>query len=697
MPPGSNHRSRSRSRFRRLVRKRLSAVGQCMLMPVQLLFWPLELVNLFHRTGVQHRSKRRRNSRSSWKRFQRKLVEIPLLMTAAPIRFLTRPFRRRRARYLSYFLPAIGVVGLVAFVVYQTVFLTERVQNRYFAGARRAMRSGNMELAESYFRRLRDRQQLSDMEALQWAFVMKETGDLEQYQNALDRLAPPNAEGFGPAHAAQALELASRLQAAEQACLDPRGTRKFLTVGTGHRNGFRAHPTQLKQLAFHLDHADDLDHRVKVARAIYLIHSGNVREAVAYLADVAQQAPELYLTIAQLGQSRGVDEEIREALHNATSVFQRRLRDCPMDQPARLMLAATYVQLGQLDDAEATIERGLELLATHELRQAMAELHVKQFDVAPVSPQTNALAERLIRLKSAIAIAPGFQPAYQRMVLLLREFGGPAPQQQVESMPLKRVLESMVTSGQPVKLTRGVARRDLGLPEVTPDQKNIDHRSEYQITFADGHVETGFVSARTPLPYLHMLRPPHAFTTDRAEVVIEGIVKDGAEVRVDGEPVAPTNGKFKKHYALPKVGSYQPTVVVSKPKTAPRKQVLEIRRVRDLARAAKDFEADPGLAYARYRDRPDQFRGRKVSLNGRVFHVLKRDGAMSLQMMARCEDARGCSIWVDYPVATAVRSGDWVRVHGTLAGEKKFRTEGGSVLSAPRVEAQFVLPSGAGK
>jgi hypothetical protein len=74
--------------------------------------------------------------------------------------------------------------------------------------------------------------------------------------------------------------------------------------------------------------------------------------------------------------------------------------------------------------------------------------------------------------------------------------------------------------------------------------------------------------------------------------------------------------------------------------------------------------------------------------------VTVSEGRTVLQMLARdCPSGQRCPLWVTYPAATDITADQWVRVLGTVAGEQQFRSESNRVLTVPRVDAVFVLPS----
>jgi hypothetical protein len=120
-----------------------------------------------------------------------------------------------------------------------------------------------------------------------------------------------------------------------------------------------------------------------------------------------------------------------------------------------------------------------------------------------------------------------------------------------------------------------------------------------------------------------------------------------------------------------------------------------VRRVADLAAEAASYPVEAELTYSRIAQNPTIYRGHHVRMRGRVYNVDVRDGRSDLQLLVSdCPRGQRCPLWVRYSAATDASVGAWVEVVGEIGGEQQFRARGGDrVMSVPRVDAVFVLPS----
>jgi hypothetical protein len=222
----------------------------------------------------------------------------------------------------------------------------------------------------------------------------------------------------------------------------------------------------------------------------------------------------------------------------------------------------------------------------------------------------------------------------------------------------------------------------------------FEHRAEYRVALPDGQMHTGTVQTRVPYATLMIDRPGHAVVTDSETVEIAGAVHQSGTVTIDGAAVETTDGRFLSTHAIGGVGQHEVRVVARQPGRAPRAIVLSIRRVDDLAVEAASFAPEPGLTYARLAQNPTIYRSQRIALEGRIYNINVANGQSVLQMLVRdCPRGERCPLWVTYGQATDATINDWVRVLGTVAGEQQFRSESDRVITVPRVDAQFVLPT----
>lgn len=230
--------------------------------------------------------------------------------------------------------------------------------------------------------------------------------------------------------------------------------------------------------------------------------------------------------------------------------------------------------------------------------------------------------------------------------------------------------------------------------EAATEGQSISHSTRYRIVPPGGVPVEGSIETRMPLAMLHLDRPGTSLVTDRAEVEIAGTVGPRATITVGDRTIATLEGRFFARWPLTAMGDQDVTLRVREPDKAPRREVIHLRRVPDLAAEAARYPVERDLDYARLAQNPGTYRGRHVAFEGFAYHVEVADGRSVLQILVRdCPGGQRCPLWVTYPAATdAVRS-SWVRVVGEVAGEQQFRAaNGGQILTVPRVDAAFVLP-----
>jgi hypothetical protein len=270
----------------------------------------------------------------------------------------------------------------------------------------------------------------------------------------------------------------------------------------------------------------------------------------------------------------------------------------------------------------------------------------------------------------------------------------PAITVQVEALPGSTAM----LDGQALALdAQGRGTRAYPIADLTPGADgHVQHVVRWQVQPPSGQAAEGTLTTRVPLASIQIDRPGAEVVTDRDRIEIAGAVAPQSTVTIDGAPVAVTEGRFLHPYPLPQVGSFTPRIVASAPGRAPATRTITIRRVADLAQEAAGFEHDRTLTYARIAQGPAQFQGQRVAFEGRVYNVDVQNGRSVLQLLVRdCPAGQRCPLWVTYPAATDVTVESWVRVLGVVAGEQQFRSESGQVRTVPRVDASYVLPSGA--
>lgn len=237
---------------------------------------------------------------------------------------------------------------------------------------------------------------------------------------------------------------------------------------------------------------------------------------------------------------------------------------------------------------------------------------------------------------------------------------------------------------------RGTLR--FGIPPQPSEGNTYDHEVSYRVVPPDGAARDGRVQTRIPYASLQIDRPGRQQLTEGSSIELSGVTHAEASLQLDGQPLSQREGRFVKTLSLPEVGAYEFAVTASQPGHATRTTRLNVERVSSLAQAARSFDADKTLTYAKVHENPETYRGRKVAMTGRAYHVEVAAGRTVLQMLVKdCPRGERCPLWVVAEGVTSATKESWVRVLGTLAGEQRFRSQAGREVSVPRVDAQFVL------
>ena len=240
----------------------------------------------------------------------------------------------------------------------------------------------------------------------------------------------------------------------------------------------------------------------------------------------------------------------------------------------------------------------------------------------------------------------------------------------------------------------GHATQDYPLEDTTGEAPLFEKTVHYRVVLPDGSAPAeGDVAVRIPFATLQVDRPGERAITDQRTVEVAGAAHPEATVTLDGSELELREGRFVTQLVLDAMGESEHVLVARRPGRAPRRRVLHIRRVEDLAAEAASYPVEE-LPYARIASSPDTYRGRRVAFVGRVYNVDVHEGRSVLQIVLRdCPGSQRCPLWVTYDGATEAGLNTWVRVLGELAGEQQFRSPSGQVMSVPRLDAAFVLPA----
>ena len=255
---------------------------------------------------------------------------------------------------------------------------------------------------------------------------------------------------------------------------------------------------------------------------------------------------------------------------------------------------------------------------------------------------------------------------------------------------------SVTLDGEDLKLDQA-GRGTLSYPiDVVSEAKSgvIEHVVRYRVQPPSGETVVDELRTRIPVAMMQIDRPGREVLTDRDSIEIAGAVGKDTQVHLDKTPIPVKDGRFLHRLSLPQPGDYKPRIVATSAGKAPLGVTLAIKRVKDLNQAAAQFAPVADLTYAKLAPNPAIYKGQKISLEGRVYAVDPRGADSVIQMFVRpCPSSRRCPLWVSDPHASEVSVDAWIRVLGIVQGEQQFRSEKNEIVTVPKVEAQFVLPS----
>ena len=490
---------------------------------------PASLVEMFYFRG--RRTGRRRGIHTFRQRVRYRFKEVLRL----PYRLISKGFKRRNFKSLVFLLPALVTFGFVCYIGFQLSLHSRRIQDRYNSGARNALLSGDLDLANTYFRRILERSSLSAPQSLQWVAALRAAGEFDQADQLLARLAPDSGNGYPAAHAKRAIELAG----------DVDGRRTF-----GDRNVDQAvdldiawvqSPSSsevdqaIRQLRTHLRSANEEDPRVHLAWAKYWLCQRDI-EAACQRIELANESHELYLEAAHLIDRRleaeHLEEDEREQLVRAKRRTLRAAREqCrsklqadPLDHHARIQLAATLVREGSLQQAKDCLRNGIMLQADPSLRRGLADVFVLEYQskalgvgaeakqrVADGSLQST-LRARVSKLEAAIEADPSYLLPYVCLAKLIdgqvdqeaEEDAVGVDQQLSADQQVFEVFQWLITSDRPSALDH------LGLASLYWRQGNRD--------LADWHLDQAWAIDSDVGEKAHRLATAFAFFSEAPDL-----------------------------------------------------------------------------------------------------------------------------------------------------------------------------------
>jgi tetratricopeptide (TPR) repeat protein len=279
---------------------------------------------------------------------------------------------------LAWGLPAL-VVGLA---VWSVGLKHDRMSpsgwiTRYEAAAMSALRKGDLEAADIYFRRMAFLDESSPAAVYGLALTAERQTDLPRARELLRRIAPESKAGYPDAHYWLARDLIR-----QQASPTPQLSRVL--------------EHHLEQA---LRSAHPIDARVLLAQ-LYAT-GGKTEKAIGELEQVVSARPEFQLDLASLYTLAGRTSESGRAAAKAEEFFQARTQAEP-DQPLhRLRWAASQASQGRYEEAVKVLTPGLSLPDPQPFQRALAATYLAWLGAGTTQDKPNParqleLLERVI-------------------------------------------------------------------------------------------------------------------------------------------------------------------------------------------------------------------------------------------------------------------------------------------------------------
>ena len=268
------------------------------------------------------------------------------------------------------------------------------------------------------------------------AIALGKSGENSKADAMLAELAPDDKSGYTPAHRMRAMILASQLRG-------------------------NANPKVLNQLRWHLENSgNETTVEIEKLWVAYFVTSGQPKLAIPHMEDAAKLNPLLLISLANLYVQTGDKSAENQALRDAETFFEQRLKEDPLARDERLQLSLAQMRLNKPALAEETILKGVKLHNNDAMRRSAAEFYALQYDVT-LKNRPNDFGLQFGFLEKATSQDPSFAGIYDR---LMRAFqlsqatetrsGNANRDSTAHRQQIIDLLEAMIANGQAPPLAR---------------------------------------------------------------------------------------------------------------------------------------------------------------------------------------------------------------------------------------------------
>jgi len=337
--------------------------------------------------------------------------------TESPVLNLGRALRSRSKDALKA-IPSLVAIGFAVFVVVNAFNSKGKIENRYRKKAQQAVAGEDLQKAKVYLTRLiNGSEEPTPNDRFSYAKVLTQAGETARAASILNRLAPLDTIGYGPAHKFMALSMAQAISQSND-------------------------PEKLKNLRWHLDHTQDRDSQeINQVWAMYYMEVQQPQIAVEHMKRAAELNPSLLLTAGDIHARYGQNSAAKVIYEKAQREYAKSLQNNPLDLGTRVLLAKTHVKLDQPEAAERTLLEGNNLSATKAYKRAVAEFYVLQHDISVRDGGNFANEFRFLR--EAIRFDVDFVGSYERLIRKYRDAASD-PESMAE---IRSTLEKLIATG----------------------------------------------------------------------------------------------------------------------------------------------------------------------------------------------------------------------------------------------------------
>jgi Flp pilus assembly protein TadD len=206
--------------------------------------------------------------------------------------------------------------------------------------------------------------------------------------------------------------------------------------------GFESNPSEASLDAFqwHLEQAGfrDQEQRLLLWTKLHQARK-NEAEAAETLEQAARLNPLHYFALSEQELNRGNIVASKQALERAVEIFAKKVEERPADKASRIRLASAFAKLKRFAEAEKTLIAGLEYHQDQDMRSALSELFVLQFD--GMKEKAN-FVEKLSPLMQAMTLDLSSRDVYRRLEgLFSRDIEEPSRKE------LQAIFERWLVSG----------------------------------------------------------------------------------------------------------------------------------------------------------------------------------------------------------------------------------------------------------